>query len=53
VPDQAAGPVWVPTPPVRPELASQRVNAWIVIALVFASSALSIFDLYLLMSGLR
>ena len=53
VSDQATGPAWVPGTPARRELASQRVNAWIVISLVFASFGLSIFDLYLLMSGLR
>jgi hypothetical protein len=53
VSDQATGPAWVPGPPPRQSLASQRVNAWIVIVLFIASSVLSIFDLYLLMSGLR
>jgi hypothetical protein len=53
VSDQATGPAWVPGPTAQQSLASQRVNAWIVIALFIVSSALSIFDLYLLMSGLR
>jgi hypothetical protein len=31
----------------------ERITAWIVISLVFATTTLAMFDLYLLLAGLR